>query len=244
MIKLFYAVGDSFVFGQEMGPPITKDTFHQFDIYKRVHCYSGIMADTLKIPAYKNSGSPAGSNERSYRVLINDITEKLTIYAPEEIFVNVGLTSATRREFCLNDAGAYYLHMYTWEPPEKDNKVCNDLWKVLDKDFNHDYGNQMFDMMMILSIQNFLRINKIPYLISSALHIPQKLRSNEPQHIPEYLINQIYEKRFFVVPSFNRFADNFKRGPESHPLEEGHAAWATHLLNYINQNNLLDNSDL
>lgn len=245
MIKLFYVVGDSFVFGQEMGPPISPHNLHTFDFYKRRHCYSGIMSDTLKIENYMNSGSPAASNERSYRMLITDISKKLLTFKPEEIFVNVSLTSSTRREFCINDRGDYYLHMFTWEPPAKDNKCVNDLWNILSKDFNFDIGHETYDIMMVLAIQNFLRINKIPYLISSALCTPIKFELQK-KYVPSILLDQIYSRRYYTKPSFTEFtSDNkYKRGPGGHPLEEAHAGWAAHLLNHINQNNLFDNSDL
>jgi hypothetical protein len=245
MIKLFYAVGDSFVFGQEMGPPITPQNLHIFDDYKRRHCYTGIISDALKIENYKNSACPAASNERSYRMLINDITTAMLTYKPDEIFVNIGLTSATRREFCMNERGHYYLHMHTYEPSLEHNIQCHDLWKVIVKDFNHSLGDEMFNAMLILGMQNFLYVNKIPYLMSYSLRTPHGIAVTN-ECVPAPVLNQIRSRRFFSWPSFMEFVLNnsYDRGPGHHPLEVGHLAWAELLLRYINDNNLLDNSDL
>ena len=97
--------------------------------------------------------------------------------------------------------------------------------------------------MILLGMQNFLKNNKIPYLITSSMGVEHY---KQEQIISVDLLNQIYRKRYYVYPSFFKFAsDNgHKIGPGMHPLEEGHANWASHLLNYINENNLLDNSDL
>ena len=243
MIKFFYATGDSFVFGHELtetGPEEDDATLFNFTPYKRTHCYTGIMANSLKTEDYQNSACPGGSNERAYRMLINDLTCKLKTYKPEEIFVNISVTMVTRREFCFNSKGDYYIHMQSWEPPKDCNPHHHALWKTLVKDFHYDHGDFMFDIMILLGMQNFLKNNKIPYLITSSMGVEHY---KQEQIISVDLLNQIYRKRYYVYPSFFKFAsDNgHKIGPGMHPLEEGHANWASHLLN---ENNLLDNSDL
>jgi hypothetical protein len=101
----------------------------------------------------------------------------------------------------------------------------------------------MFDMMIYLGIQNFLKINKIPYLITCSMGMEDHLRN---KILSPEMLNQIYKKRFYTNPSFVKFVkeNSYKIGPMLHPLEEGHAAWADHLLKHIDQNNLFDNSDL
>jgi hypothetical protein len=114
---------------------------------------------------------------------------------------------------------------------------------VLVKNFHHDKGDFMLDIMILLGMQNFLRTNKIPYLITSSMGVEH---FKQEQNIAPSLLDQIYRKRYYVVPSFAQFAKDrgYKSGPLHHPLEEGHAAWAAHLLNHINENNLLEGSDL
>jgi len=247
MTKFFYAVGDSFVWGHELhpdGPEADNSSVAKFEFspYKRKHCYTGIIADQLSVESYANSSCPGGSNERSYRMLINDLSSALTIYKPEEIFVNIGLTHVARREFCFNEIGDYYIHLNSFEPNDM-MPGHHTLWKTLVNHFSFDYGHFTFDMMMVLGMQNFLRTNKIPYLITASLSIEfyRKL-----QVITHELSNQIVKNRYYVQPSFFDFAkkNNYKIGPLMHPLEEGHAAWAAHLLTHINENNLLNNFDL
>jgi len=247
MIKFFYAVGDSLVWGHELhedGPEADVGTeLSLFSPYRRKHCYTGIMSDQLEIASYQNSGQPGGSNERSYRMLINDLSKALLIYKPEEIFVNVGLTQITRREFCFNNDSSSYYHFSIHGPnPENDPKNYQ-LWELLVRDFNYDYGNFTFNIMMVLGIQNFLRINKIPYLMTTSLSleiVKQKCI------IPAHLLEQIVKNRYFINPSFNDFTNlnRYKTGPRRHPLEEAHAAWGSKLVKYIKTFNLLDNTDL
>jgi hypothetical protein len=247
MIKFFYATGDSFVFGHELnenGPEADNASLFEFSLHKRKHCYTGIMSDKLNVGEYQNTGCPGGSNERAYRCLITDISEKLKIYKPEEIFVNVSLTHVLRREFCFgNSASEYYIHMNAFEPNKDMSPNHHRLWEVLVKKFNCNYGHFTFDMMIVLGIQNFLRTNKIPYLLTSSMGVEHSMQESI---IPNELLNQLVKNRYYVSPAFNIFANehNCKIGPMLHPLEEGHAVWADHLLKHIDENNLLDNSDL
>jgi hypothetical protein len=247
MIKFFYATGDSFVFGDELGDKETPSAteFFMFTPYKRKHCYTGVMTDKLGIADYQNTGCPGGSNERAYRMLITDIPEKLKIYKPEEMFVTVSLTHATRREFCFTDDGAYYIHLNAWEPPKDVNPHHHRLWEVLVKDFDYNYGHFMFDTMLIIAMQNFLVANKIPYLFTSSMgnYVEDQLRQ---EIVPLSITDQIRKNRFYTNPSFINFAREIgvTIGPRLHPLEEGHAVWANHLLQYVNENNLLETVDL
>ena len=239
-------MGDSFVWGQELhenGPEFdTASDLYLFSPYRRKHCYTGIMSDQLEIASYQNSGRPGGSNERCYRMLINDLSEALLIYKPEEIFVNVSLSHATRREFCFgNDTQSYYAHMIH-EPLNKNTKNYQ-LWELLITDFNYDYGIFMFNIMMVLGIQNFLRINKIPYLITSSM---KSEILNQKSIISSQLLDQIVKNRYLINPSFMEFTkqNQYKSGPGGHPLEGAHMAWGSELVKYIKTFNLLDNSDL
>lgn len=261
MIKLFYASGDSFVFGQELetvkfGLTETPQTLFKFTDYKRKHSYTGIMCDKLRIPNYKNSSCPGGSNERMYRVLINDISKALETYKAEEIFVQLGLTHDSRREFCMYNktlptTGAagndnYYLHIAGWAPPKPTLHNHNyELWEVLTKHFNHDSGHYMYGIMMLLAIQNFLIVNKIPYLITSAM-INDYENAVANKYIDQSLLNQVYAKRCLTNPSFMAFTKgkNLPFGPAHHPLEEGHIAWADFLLNYIHDHDITKATDL
>jgi len=234
MIKFFYTVGDSFVWGHELHPDgpefdTVEGTLFSFTPYKRKHCYTGIMADQLGINYYQNSGLPEGSNERSYRMLINNLSKALVIFKPEEIFVNIGLTHLARREFCSSDLGSYYAYLASTAPGVENYPIGH----------QNDRGDHTLNVMIVLKMQNFLRTKKIPYLITTSMKM-------ETGVIKPELLAQIIKNRYYVVPSFAQFVkeNNYKIGPLMHPLEEGHAAWADRLLKYIAIFDLLGNSDL
>jgi hypothetical protein len=242
MIKHLYVTGDSFAFGQELTPS-NHSNLYDFTLRHRKLCYSGIIADTFGI-TYKNNALPGGSNERNYRTLITDISKTLTKYKPSEIFVNISLTHSYRREFFMKAFNDWYPYMATCEPKEE-HRDHHALWELFSKSVNTDLGNSMFDIMNILGMQNFLLRHKIPYLFTSSMGNAREAEILQ-KNVPAELLNGIYRPRFYDVISFNTHTgvNNYPRGSGGHPLREGHRAWAEHLLEHINTNNLLDNSDL
>jgi hypothetical protein len=247
MIKCFYVNGDSFSFGSELGLNsawFEKTSFNEFTEYHRKNCYSGIIADQLKIEEYINNSLPGVSNERIYRCILSDIASLLEKYNPDEIFVTISLSSPLRREFWRSDLEQWLLYIVPHEPPKTDH-VNYEFWKMFTKNFGSDVGFYNFDIMMILAIQNFLIKNKIPYLLTTSMNntaedvIRNKL-------IPKNILDQIYTFRCIINPSFMIFNrdTNSGVGPNHHPLEKGHQAWADYLLEYIKNNNLLTNQDL
>jgi hypothetical protein len=241
MIKFFYVNGDSFSFGQELDGPRDPSDFFTFSEFQRKNCYSGLIADKLGLE-YKNNSQPGGSNQRIYRTMLSDLTELLKTYKPEEIFVNISLTHCIRREFYSIERDTYYPHMNTVEPQIEPDRS---LWKLLVTDFSNLKSELERDQLIILGIQNFLRVNKIPYLLTWSFH-HGSMYDDEKAHISPAILDQRYLKRFYQHPSFNIFSFNnkFPTGPGKHPLLEGHRAWADHLLTHIEKNNLFDNSDL
>jgi hypothetical protein len=119
------------------------------------------------------------------------------------------------------------------------------LWSSLTKDFNGDFGYCTFDIMIELAIQNFLMVNKIPYLLTSSMGnaFEKELRQ---RYIDKVVLDQIYPARSYTDLSFHVFshAMGCKVGPNHHPLEDGHREWAAHLLDHIHRKTLLDNRDL
>lgn len=245
MIEYFYVSGDSFAFGQELGPANIQKNIYDFTFYHRKHCYSGIMADSLpSIKRYRNKALPGGSNERAYRKTVTNISEALTQYKAENIFVNVSLTHAYRREFFMNETKQWYPHMYTF-PPKREDGPFYDLWDILVKEVSDDIGIYTFDMLQVLGIQNFLIKNKIPYLLTSSMGNDVE-KSRMEQSVPKNVLDQIYKHRYYNDISFHSFTgvNGYARGPGIHPLEEAHKAWANHLLEHIHKNDLFSNKDL
>lgn len=242
MIKVLYAIGDSFVWGSELGGEHEADKLNIFTEYKRKHVYSALISDHYNIPNYINGANPGVSNERTYRVLLKDVATLLKTYKPDEIFVNVCLTSAMRREFC-STGGVYYPHLNAHEPPK--NSMQYDLWKILVTDYNYDQSHYNFDTMLILAMQNFLKVNKVPYVITSSM---RNAREEEfyKKHVPMDVYEMFNNKRYHIQPSFQTWNAIHKLpvGEFHHPLEEGHKVWAQYLIEYIDSHNLFDNSDL
>lgn len=241
MIKFFYVNGDSFSFGQELDGPRDPGDFYKFSEFQRTHCYSGIMADKLGLE-YKNNSLPGGSNQRIYRTMLFDLTELLKTYKPEEIFVNISLTHCIRREFFNVRNNDYAPHMATVAPTEFPHNL---FWRLLVKEYSDLKSDLEYDQLMILGIQNFLRTNKIPYLLNWSFH-HGAMYDDENRHISPEILAHRYKKRFYQELSFNcfNFDNRLPEGPGKHPLTEGHAAWALHLLEHIEKHNLFDNSDL
>jgi hypothetical protein len=244
MIEYFYAVGDSFSFGQELAPHLQKDTY-DFTYYHRKKCFSGIMADSVSsIKYYRNKSLPGGSNERSYRKIITNLSSDIKTYNPESMFVTVGITHALRREFYINDTSNWYPHMYTFAP-RKEHEVIYNLWELLTTHVSADEGIYIYDMMQILGIQNYLIKNKIPYLLTSSL-LNDRERDIIRKVVPDDITDQLYSKRYYDDLSFYEFTkkNNYSQGPGMHPLEEAHESWANHLLEYIYKHDLFSNKDL
>lgn len=243
MIKFLYANGDSFGFGQELDGPREPAQFYNFSEYQRRHCYSGILADRWGTE-YLNESLPGGSNQRIYRTTLNTVSSLLEKYKPEEIFVVVSLSHSHRREFYREDYKRYHPHMATCKPGE--DGYLMEFWKIMVANFHHPKGDHDLDQQMVLGLQNFLRINRVPYLLTWSMHHGM-LYEEENKFVPGPVLKQRYSKRFLQYPSFAYYVFHelkLSKAPEGHPLADGHLAWANHLNDYITKCDLLNNSDL
>jgi hypothetical protein len=241
--KILYVNGDSFSFGQELIGDQPPETFYNFTEYHRRHCYTGIIADRLNIPAYTNDSLPGGSNQRIYRTTLSAVTKLLTIYEPKDIFVQIGLTHNSRREFFYTTNQQYYPFIANHQPGDYE---CSILWKNITRMFSSVEDDHIYDQMMILGIQNFLRINKVPYLLTKSMG-HQLIYDDEAAQVPAEMIEQRYIDRYYNRPAFSEYVfhhNNCVKAPGGHPLEDGHLLWAEHVLEHIIHNNLFDNSDL
>ena len=241
--KILYVNGDSFAFGQELVRDILPENFYTFTEYHRRFCYTGIIADRLGITSYMNESLPGGSNQRIYRTTLCAVTKLLNVYDPKDIFVQISLTHNSRREFYYSRHDNYYPYIANHEPNDID---CASLWKKISRTFSSIEDDHIYDQMMILGIQNFLRINKVPYLLTNSMG-HQLIYEDEVTHVPVSLLEQRYVTRYYNRPAFSEYAfhhNNCKKAPGGHPLEDGHLLWAEHILDYITDNNLFDNSDL
>lgn len=240
--KFLYANGDSFGFGQEIDGPRSKENFYEFTDFQRHHCYSGIIADKFNFE-YKNESLPGGSNERIYRTTLITVCEILKKYQANEIFVILSLSNAHRREFYNVEWEKYYPHIPTSKPGSGVNR---ELWEIMTRNFHSPKSDYIYDQLMLLGLQNFLRINKVPYLMTWSMYHPI-IYEDEKTNVPASVMEQRFQRRFYQRPSFSYYVFQeckLERAPGGHPFADGHAAWAEHLLSYINENDLFNNSDL
>lgn len=241
MTKILYAVGDSFTFGQELIKDEARPKYYEQTEVERQRCYIGLLAKKLNVEQI-NAARPGGSNQFMYRRMLTDVSDLLTKYSPNEIFVMVGFTYVGRREFFKTN-GNVFDFLPNWEPSSPDPGY--DLWHLLTRDFSSDYADFAFDQMMLLGVQNFLRVNNIPFLLSWSLR-HDSLSKTEATIIPETIIKQRCLLNRWYDQSFMNFTflNKFPRGPGGHPLDEAHIAWADLLYDYIQKNNLLSNEDV
>lgn len=239
MSRIFYANGDSMVFGQDLDPDNQRDVY-DFTIKHRQQGFTGILSDRLGFNTYINKALPGGSNERIYRKTVKHISQLLREYDPKDMFVFIGLTSPFRREFYVNTYNNWYPFIASYSPKDP---IENAIWKTITQ---HDSIESYYikDALNILSLQNFLKIHKIPYLITFSLSAKHDFTHNVQCTAP-YLKDQLYTKRLYDDISFWEYVENAgcKKGVTLHPIEDGHALWAEKMLTHILQNNLLSTVD-
>lgn len=243
MIKHLYANGDSFVFGQELDGPRGPHNFYDFTPYQRKHCWTGIIADRMGVE-YTNEAMPGGSNQRMYRTTLHTVSNMLTKYQPHEIFVVLGISHNARYEFYSTQWNKWVPHMTTHKPNRGTPHA--ELWDMLTQNFSSPQGDHDFDAMMLLGLQNFLRINRVPYLMTTMMH-HDLIYQDEIKYVPAPVINQRYTPRYYDRPSFAYWAftqHRCVRAPGGHPMEDGHLLWADHIWAHITGNNLTNPGDL
>lgn len=237
MIKAVYVVGDSFSFGQELGPP--PEDFFKITPYMIEHCYSGIIAKNWNVEYYLNKSLPSGSNDRIHRMIFTDLPLLFSKYRPDEIFVFISMTHASRREVFYNRYNIYFPLMTNHAPDKKDSELY-DFWEsyVLNFDNLEESVNRFFSQ--VLSIQSFLKNLGIDYLITQSMSQYQTNFAKRMEKFPTHMLNLIDRKHFPEIESFQQYNARLGLpiGESKHPLEEGHRAWANYLIEYMKKNNL------
>lgn len=235
LIKMIYVAGDSFSFGQELGgsdvPPCD---FYKLTDYMRDNSYTGIIAKNWGVDTVINKSLPGGSNDRIYRMITTDLPTYFGQYRPEEIFVFISLTHASRREFYEREHERWCALITNFCPDETDNKSYKEFWKLYSTYFDDPKEYTPRFIGQILGMQSFLKGLGIRYLMSDSMYHEKELwdiyRAMDPN-----VIHQIDTVRYHMEEPFNGFVGRRKLsfGKYHHPLEEGHLAWANHLMGYM-----------
>ncbi len=238
MIKHIYVTGDSFSFGQELGGPISKDKFYEFTPYMKENSYTGIIAKQWGVEGYTNTSFPGGSNDRIHRMIMTDLPLLFEQYDPTEVFVFISMSHAARREFYFKKYEKYSPFISNHEPP-KENKPVHALWEnyILNFDDPRECANRY--ITQLLSIQSFLKTIGCDYLITKSMGDDMEFNQRF-EKLPDSVKKLIDRKHYPDIVPFNHYAGICKVpfGPEKHPLEEGHIAWAKYLAEYMQNNNI------
>lgn len=238
MIRHIYVVGDSFSFGQELGGLIDKKDFFTFTPYMKENCYTGLIAKEWGIGSYSNVSFPGGSNDRMHRMITTDLPLLFRHTNPSEIFVFISISHASRREFFDRRIGKFSPLICNYEPP-KENKANHALWENYMLNFDDPRETSLRYVTQILSIQSFLKNLGIDYLITRSMNEDREFRTHFDK-LPTEILSLIDKRHFPDIVPFNNYTGTLGLpfGPENHPLEDGHRAWAKYLMNYMKENKI------
>jgi len=238
-IRYLYVTGDSYAFGQGLIGHDLND-FYNFNNVLRKTCYSGIIADTWKIPAYWNTAKPGCSNDRLLRKIMFDVPKILNFVKPSELFVNISYTHSARTEFYSTELEEYYPLIPNYNPKSQHFKSHNELWKTYVTYFDDVKEHVDRHFINLVSMQKFLDSLGVRYLITKSMTehhtFYTELKNGTGR---EHLAKQVNKRTFpddLDPCSLFIQKNNLKFTPCLHPDEEGHRRWAEHLMNYMIEN--------
>jgi hypothetical protein len=238
-IKILYVTGDSYGFGQGLKAHNLKN-FYGFNEELRRTVYSGIIADTWKIPNYMNTSRPGCSNNRLLRKIMYDIPKLLQTYKAEEIFINISYTHTARVEFFSVETQRHYPLIPNFYPNSPHFPSHNELWKTYVTHFDHVKEHVDRHFMNIVSMQKFLDSLGVRYLITRSMTEHHTFHTEVVRGLEERkgLMDQINPRTFPEdLEPCSQFIHNnkLKFTPCLHPDEEGHQRWAEHLMKYMTE---------
>jgi len=231
---MLYANGCSMTAGEELGGDVFDSRGYKIsDVsteYRLENAYPKKLADLLNMDCF-NDACGGSSNDRITRTTIDWTSNYLQTNKAEELFVVIGWSAPNRIEFRIDDRWIDILPQ--WVPPEEPMKTITNFY---DDNIYDEIYDDTRTVINILSLQSWLKTNKIPYLFTSALHVDY----TKMCVYVKTMIDMIELNRYFHMLDSKyhmyRMCNNYPKGPREHPLEEGHAAWARILHQHITQN--------
>ena len=155
-----------------------------------------------------------------------------------DVFAVIGWSSTHRHDYLTNDG---------WKKGRIPNMESTwRTWKTGDnlrfittqKGWDVDQQGQMRFLDHVVDLQNFFKLNRIPYVMYNAL--PNAITSSNKDL--ETFINLIDCRRFFKIEHSHYdfvMANNLIVSPDDpHPSATGHRQWAEQLKEFIDVNNL------
>ena len=197
-----------------------------------------------KLMNLKHGGAIAGGGRGNKRL---SVTTKVWCQRNQKLakkcFFVIGITSGTRFDYPTNDG--YKKKKFpdlktTWRtvtPQQYASQVTNFFKYLFTQGLDMDQMIQLESIEATLNLQNFLKVNKYPYVMYNTL-------SNTPIENEDVkaLFDIIDKKRFFKPETshYDFITENNLIASKKDPLPsvEGHKRWAEQLLEFIDANNL------
>jgi len=261
-MKHLYANGDSSTHGDELGVIDENGTYDKE--YRNTHCYVGQLAKLYNLDEYFNDSVGGGSNDRIYRRTLKFVSEWIASgRSPEDLFVVIGWSNASRTEFYYEprlEEGDEFNKTEMSKYPEEERRYYpiyvgihkSKLWNLHEDDVLKDFAvayNRWFSSLPasmtrtlshIVGLQGILKSFRIPYVFTNAGWILEIEKTQS-----QALASMVDEKRFIgMYDRMETFSGwTWKSGfqgrmPMGHPDEKAHAAWARRLKSYIEEHNL------
>ena len=238
-MPLLYANGCSMTYGAELAGVDPFPETEEQDNYRIEYSWPNQLGKLLNMESV-NDGWPGASNDKIFRTSINWISNYISqTKDPSNLFVVIGWSTPERKEIRTDD-GLWFDILPLVEPFKGTPKYLKKLTKLYKIHFFNETADTVRTMLHILSMQSFLQIYEIPYLFFNALHL--YFPGNWEDTIQPYTnlldFKHIYYRNGGMY--MYCFKHKYKQGPNKHPLEEGHKAWAKKLYDYIIKEGLLN----
>lgn len=209
------------------------------------------LGELLNISEIVNYGLCGRSNDYILRTTLDYCADYVLNNKMDDLFVVIGWTEILRFEL-WDDINNKYRHIQ-----QIDNKKSSDLYEFITKYKSNICNNSLNKLNNILTLQLFLEKFNIKFLffdavaeismntdliIKSIKNVKYNKFDNLISHSKRLeLIKFVTAQKKTISVSMYDFCENnnYKFGPNLHPLEEGHEAWANYLYNYIKENDIL-----
>ena len=236
LIKAIYTIGDSFSFGQELGgSDVEPKDFYKLTDYMRDNSYTGVIGKTWGVDTIINKSLPGGSNDRTVRMLTTDLPLYFDTYHSSEIFVFISLTHPGRREFYEQSSDRWCALIPNYEPLDfLEDRIYRRFWKLYAGYFDSNIESLSRFVGQVVLMQSYLKSRGINYLMTDSMaYGPEFWETYRSMNAA--ITNQIDMVHYNTEEPFNWFCGRNKLpiGKHLHPLEEGHRAWANHLMGYM-----------
>lgn len=219
--------------GEELGPQgqFIRDLDPE---YKTENAWPQKVASSLDMSCV-NIAQGGASNEKITRTTIEWTADYLKENKAEDLFVVIGWSAPQRTEIKIGEQWFDFMPHHI--PTNKKLKTVHDFY--LDHIYDHisDYAKSLIS---VLSLQSWLKVNKIPYLFTNSLML---IYTEMPKTMLS-MIDNIDSSRYYGYSDLKKnmmfkVTESYPRGPRNHTLAEGHAAWSLVLRTHINKNKWL-----